>query len=49
MNLDFLAKVQVTVTMVDYLKGIIYDSEEVEILTGTAASPAAKHLYTIRE
>ena len=35
--------------MVDYLKGVIYDFEEVEILTGTAASPVAEHLYYIRE
>ena len=33
--------------MVDYLKMIISDFEEVETLTGTAASPAAEHLYAI--
>ena len=37
MNLDFSVKVQVAVTIVDYLKGVIYDFEEVEVLTGTAA------------
>ena len=39
----------VVVKMVDYLKGIISDFEELETLTGTAASPAADHLYDIRE
>ena len=49
MNLHLSVKGQVTVTMLDYLKGLISDFEEVEILTSTAASPSAKHLYTIRE
>ena len=49
MNLDFLVKGQVSVTMVEYLDGLIYYFEEVKILTGMAASPADKHLYTIRE
>ena len=48
-NLDFSVKEEIMVTMVDYLKGVISDFEEVEILTGTAASPAAEHLYTIWE
>ena len=49
MNLDFSIKVKVAVTTVDYLKEVIYDFEEVKILTGPVALPAAKHLYTIRE
>ena len=49
MNLNFLVKVKVTGTMVDYLKGVISDFEEVEVLTGTSASPSADHLYTVRE
>ena len=49
MNLDLLVNVQVAVTMVYNLKGLISDFEELEILTGTSESPATKHLYTIRE
>ena len=47
MIIDFSLRGQVVVTMVDYLNGVIYDFEEVEILTGNAASPAAENLYTI--
>ena len=46
---EFTLRGQVAVTILDYLKGIISDFEEVETLTGTATSPAAEHLYTIRE
>ena len=49
MILDFSVRVKVAVTMVDYLKGIISDFEEMETLTGTATSPAAEHLYAIRD
>ena len=35
--------------MVDYLKGELSDLEEVKVLTGTSASPAAEHIYTSRE
>ena len=49
MMLKLSLRGQVTVKMVDYIKGLIYDFEEVEILTGTSASPAAEHLYAIRE
>ena len=47
--IDFSVRGQVALTMVDYLKGLIYDFEEVEILTGNAASPAVEHLYAIIE
>ena len=40
---------QVAVTMVDYLKGMISDFEEMELLTGISASPATEHLYAIRK
>ena len=49
MNLDFSVKGQVAVNMVDYLKGVISDFEEVQVLTVTESSPAAEHLYRIRE
>ena len=42
--LAFSVRAQVAVTIMDYLKGVIYDFEEVEIITRTAASPAAEHL-----
>ena len=49
MNLDFSVKFQVAVTMLNYLKGLISDFEEAEVLTGTASPLAAEHLYKIRE
>ena len=49
MNLDFLLKVQVAVTMVEHPKGVISDLEKVENLTSTTSLSAAKHLYTVRE
>ena len=36
-------------TMVDYLKGVISDFEEVEFLIGTEESPDTKNLYTVME
>ena len=48
-NINFSIKLQVAVTMVDYLKGVISNFKAVEILTGTTASPDSKHLYIIRE
>ena len=38
----------VAMTMEEYLKAVISDFEEVEILTGTAASISLEHLYAIR-
>ena len=49
MNLELSVKGQVEVTMVEYLKGVISDFEEVEVPTNTVASPASEHIYTIRE
>ena len=49
MSIDLLAERQVTVTMVEYLKGVISNFEEVKILTVTASSRAKRHLYTVRE
>ena len=48
MFIEFSVRGQVSVTMVDYLKGLISSFEEVEILTGTSVSQAIDHLYTIR-
>ena len=49
MILESSLREQVAVTMVDYLEGVISNFEEVEMLTGTAASPDAEHLCAIRE
>ena len=49
MMLDLSVRGKVAVTMAEYLKGVIYDFGEVEIITGNAASPAADHIYAIRE
>ena len=49
MIFDFLVRVQVAVKMVDYIKEIIYDFEEVETLTGTVTPPAAEQFYANRE
>ena len=38
---EFTLRGQVAVTILDYLKGIISDFDEVETLTGTAVSLAA--------
>ena len=47
MNLKFSENGKVAVTMVEYLKCVISDFEEVEILSGTSYSPAAECIYTI--
>ena len=49
MNNDFSVKLYVNITMVDYLKGVIFYFEQVVFLTGTASSLAADHLYTVEE
>jgi hypothetical protein len=47
MIFDFLAKGKVMVTMVEYIKDIIKDFPEE--ITGTKTSPAADHLFTVRD
>jgi hypothetical protein len=46
MDLDFSVPGEFSVTMVEYLKGVIQDFPEE--ITGRATSPAADHLFTIR-
>jgi hypothetical protein len=46
MDLDFSVPGEVSVTMIDYLKGVIQDFPQE--ITGRATSPAADHLFTIR-
>jgi hypothetical protein len=46
MTLDFTNKVEVKVTMIDYLKGVINDFPE--IITGTAITPATNNLFDVR-
>ena len=48
MIIELSVRGQAAVIMVDYLKGVISYLEEVEILTGTATSPAAENLYATR-
>ncbi len=47
MIFDFSAKGKVMVTMVEYIKNIIKDFPEE--ITGTKTSPAADHLFTVRD
>jgi hypothetical protein len=47
MIFDFSAKGKVMVTMVEYIKDIIKDFPEE--ITGTKMSPAADHLFTVRD
>jgi hypothetical protein len=47
MIFDFLAKGKVMVTMVKYIKNIIRDFPEE--ITGTKTSPAADHLFMVRD
>jgi hypothetical protein len=47
MIFDFLAKGKMMVTMMDYIKNIIKDF--LEVITGTKTSPAADHLFTVRD
>ncbi len=47
MIFDFSAKGKVMVTMVEYIKDIIKDFPEE--ITGTKTSPAANHLFTVRD
>ncbi len=47
MIFDFSAKGKVMVTMVEYIKDIIKDFTEE--ITGTKTSPAADHLFTVRD
>ena len=49
MVLDLSVKGHIAVTMENYLKGVISDYEELEILTGTVASPDMEHLYATRK
>jgi hypothetical protein len=46
MDLDYSVPGEVKVTMVDYLKRVI--TEFLEEITGTASSPAAERLFTVR-
>ena len=48
MMINLSVRGPVAVTMEDYLKAVVSDFEEVEILTGTAASTSLEHLYAIR-
>jgi hypothetical protein len=47
MIFDFSAKGKVMVTMMEYIKNIIRDFPEE--ITGTKTSPAADHLFTVRD
>jgi hypothetical protein len=47
MIFDFLAKGKVMVTMMEYIKNVIKDFPEE--ITGTKTSPAADHLFTVRD
>jgi hypothetical protein len=46
MTLDFTNKVEVKITMIDYLKRVINDFPE--IITGTAITPATANLFDVR-
>jgi hypothetical protein len=46
MGLDYTIHGEVKVTMAEYLKGVI--QEFPEVITGTATSPAADHLFDVR-
>jgi hypothetical protein len=47
MIFDFLVKGKVMVTMMEYIKNIIKDFPEE--ITGIKMSPAADHLFTVRD
>jgi hypothetical protein len=46
MDLDFTNKGEVKITMIDYIKGAL--EEFLEVIVGTARTPAANHLFTVR-
>ncbi|MCK7499178.1 MAG: hypothetical protein MZW92_58370 [Comamonadaceae bacterium] len=47
MTLDFSNSGEVTITMIDYIKGILHDAPKE--MRGSAATPAANHLFQINE
>jgi hypothetical protein len=47
MTLDFSKPGEVTVTMIDYIKGILHDAPKE--MRGSAATPAANHLFQVNE
>jgi hypothetical protein len=47
MTLDFSKSGEVTVTMIDYIKGILHDAPKE--MRGLAATPAASHLFQTNE
>ena len=47
MTLDFTIPGEVTITMVDYIKGVLYDAPKE--MRGSAVTPAANHLFWVNE